>query len=643
MGSTFSGFEVSKRGLSAHQQALHTTGHNVANADNKSFARQRLNLSTTEPIYEPAYNRAMITGQIGQGVAASSVERVRDQFLDERIIETSTEKGYWQTREEYIRQVEIIFNEPGTSLRTQMDQFWSAWEELANYPDESAHRSVVKEKATGIGNKIEDLFNKLTKLKDQANSEVENQTNKLNLITESIRVLNERITKAEAMGDNPNDLYDRRDKFLEDLSTLVDINIGRSDKDEFMVFIGQQILVQGSKKNEIVLKGDEGYEGKLDLFWKNTGDKVLLRNGKIESLVELRDVLLQEKINQIDSFAMNLKDTVNSIHKDGFGLNGKTNLDFFETKNLSTNTFGDYDYNGDGANDITAIFRVTGRTSLNKDNPIGISGIITLNRNDEKGTPVQIAYSKDETLADVVKKINNSKTGIVASFNHDNQLTLKATVAEDHPRKNFMIRHIEDSGELLVGMSGILGASGTAGAFDYRRVGEINKFQADAEDITLTPHYHAASSVKVTEEIQNNTQSIAASRGKALGGASDYNTPNGHKDGSNALLVAVALRDKPIMVEYATTFAGFYSGVIAKLGTEGREAIQETETRKALMTEYENLRQSVMGVSIDEEMAQMVQFQQSYNASARMLNVQNEILDTIINRLGASRYFGDKL
>jgi flagellar hook-associated protein 1 len=635
MGSTFSGLEVGKRGLSTHQQALHTLGHNIANADNKSYARQRVQISSADPLYDPSLNRAKVAGQIGQGSVASQVERIRDAFMDEKISIASTEKNYWSARDEYLREVEIVMGEPqGQTLRNQLDQFWSAWEELANYPDESAHRSVIKEKATGIGSRIEDTFKKLNFLKDQANREVEIKTRELGQITESIRVLNEKITKLEAMGDNPNDLYDRRDKLVEDLSGLVDVSIGKSDSDEFMVFIGQQILVQGSKKNEIKLVGNADYEGKMDLFWTHNNERVILKSGRIQGLIEVRDFVLTEKINQMDSFAINLMDTINSIHRDGFGLNGKTNIDFFEKRTLSGNAFGEYDFNGDGINDTTAIFRVSGRTSLDKDKPIGVSGVITLRKNDDKGTPVLIPYSGDDSVGDVIRRINNSRAGVVASLNHDNQLTLKATISEDHPRKNFMIQHLEDSGNFLVGLSGILKASGPSGSFSAQKLGEYTKFQMNPEDISFTPAYHPANQVKLSAEIQNNVNSIAASRGKDIGGVQDYNKANGHKDGSNALLMANALRDKSVMVEYQESFSGFYADSIAKLGTEAREARQEAETRKTLLTEFENLRQSVMGVNLDEEMAQMVQFQQSYNASARMINMQNELLDTIINRLG---------
>jgi flagellar hook-associated protein 1 len=634
MGSTFSGLEVSKRGLSAHQQALNTTGHNVANADNKNYTRQRVTIGAADPIYDATFNRANVAGQIGQGSVVTQIERIKDNFIDERINETNTEKNYWGVKQEYLSQTEIIFGEPGgNTIRTQMDQVWSAFQELGNYPDESAHRAVVKEKANGLVSRLDDTYKKLAFLKDQANRDFETRSNQLISLSESVRILNEKILKSETVGDTPNDLYDRRDKAIGELAGLVDITVSRSDKDEFMVYIGQQILVQGGKKNEIKIIGDADRDGKLDLFWKDSGDRVLMKGGRLQGLLEMRDYVIPEKIAQVDSFTVNMVDTVNSVHKDGFGMNGKTNLNFFEIKTLSNNSMGEFDSNGDGINDMTAIFRVTGKTSLEKDRPIGIAGTLTFHKNDGNNTPVYVSYSKDDTVGQVISRINNSRVGINASLSHDSQLTLKATLSEDNPKMNFVIQHLEDSGQFLVGLSGILSGSGSAGSFDYRKTGEINKFQTSSEDIALTPYYNPSARVKISDEIQGNELSIAASRGKAIGGSQDYNLANGHKDGSNALLIAAALRDKPVMVEYDNNFTSFYAFSISKLGTESREAKQESETRNILMTEYENLRQSISGVGLDEEMASMVQFQQAYNASAKMINMQAEILDVIINRL----------
>lgn len=636
MGSTFSGIELGKRGLSTHQQALQTAGHNISNADNKHYARQRVNINASEPIYEPSLNRAQVAGQIGQGSVVRSIERIRDNFIDDRIIDTSSQKEYWAKKEAYLGQMEVVFNEPtGNTLRTLMDSFWNSWEDLSNYPEDNAHRSVVQEKAAGLGSRMEDVHRKLSQLQNQANREVEALAHKLNGIAESIRTLNERIGKSEALGDQPNDLYDRRDELLQELSGMVDINIGRNDEDELMVFIGQQILVQGQKRENILITGNPTKDGLFDLQWEKSGKDILLRTGSLQALMEVRDNIIVEKISQVDSLAINTIDVVNQIHRDGFGLNGSTNLNFFETRALSNNTFGEVDTDGDGQLDRTAIFRVSGKTSLDADKSIGISGAIKLIKPGDKEQEVIIPYSIDDTMNDVIKRINRSESGVVAYMNQDSQLTLKATTSPENPKESFQIRHLEDSGQLLVGMTGILFASGAAGSFDSRRLGEIGKFQTNSEDIALTPHYHPSSFFKMSAEIQNNPANIAAGRGKDVGGVGDYNSPSGHKDGRNALLIASALREKPVMFDYSKTTDDFYNSLISKLGTETSEARQELTTQTDLMVELENMRQSVMGVNLDEEMANMVQFQHAYNASARLIQTMSELLDTVINRLGA--------
>ena len=635
MGSTFSGVEIGKRGLTAHQQALHTTAHNISNADNKHYARQRVNFTAADPLYEPSLNRAEVAGQIGQGVQIAEIERVRDAFVDDRIIETENKKNYWSTREQYLSQIESIYNEPnGNTLRTLMDEFWSSWEDLANYPEESAHREVVREKARGLGSRMEDVHRKLNHLKNETNNAIESQVAMINTIASSISTLSERIGKAEALGDLPNDLYDKRDKLLQELSGMADINVGRGDDDELMVFIGQQILVQGEIVHKIELEGNPEFDGRLDLKWDTTKDNVLLTSGSLQALIEIRDNILRENIDKVDSLAINVIDVINEIHKDGFGTNGKTNLNFFAVSTLSSNSFGEYDSNGDGQNDITAVFRISGKTSVNPERPVEIFGNLLLQKNDRKSSEIIIPYSEKDTLNDIIKRINQSDAGIVAYMNHDNQLALKSTIAEDNSKNNFIIRHIEDSGNLLVGMTGILRASGPEGAFDYKRLGELNKLQANSENITLTPNLHPSSFFKMSDEIERNTASIAAARGKDVNGTEDYNTANGHKDGSNALLIASAMRSKPVMIDTDPTTDSFYNSLISKIGTESREAKTELNTQTDLMTNLENLRQSIMGVSLDEEMANMVQFQHSYNASAKVISTISEMLDTIINRMG---------
>ena len=111
MGSTFGGLEIGKRGIQVHQTAINTTGHNISNADNEHYARQRVTMESMDPIYNPSLNRANGPGQMGQGVTAATIERIRDTFYDDQIIDAQNEKNFWDARYNYLYQMEKIFND----------------------------------------------------------------------------------------------------------------------------------------------------------------------------------------------------------------------------------------------------------------------------------------------------------------------------------------------------------------------------------------------------------------------------------------------------------------------------------------------------------------------------------------------------
>ncbi len=644
MGSTFGGLEIGKRGLQVHQQALNTTGHNISNADNPHYARQRVVMQSMDPLYDPSLNRAAGPGQLGQGVSISAVERIRNTFFDDQIVAATNVKNFWDAKRSYLSQMEKVFNEPSdNTLRSLGDKLWQSFQELSAYPADQAQREVVIERAKGLTTRVKDVYTKLTQLRERANQRIIADVERLNSLAGQIRDYNERILKLETLGDMPNDLKDRRDKAIEQLSSMVDITIGRGDKDELIVFIGQQALVQGEVQRRLKTVGNPKNDGMVDIKWEHNNKDLLLNGGFMKGLLDVRDKDIVERINNINEFAVNLADIVNEAHKDGFGLNGSTNKNFFTIRNLSQSANGNfqlqnaaanYDLNQDGTADVTAIFRVTGSNVVDPSRKIGLDGTLTFFKNDKNNTPVRIDYSRDETLEQVIKRINDSKSGVVAYMNHDNQLALKATTASDDRRSNFMIRHLEDSGQLLVGYTGVLNGSGEAGAFDFRRLNEISKLRAPLQDITLTPIFNPAAYLDVSDDVARDPASIAAGRGKDIGGTGDYNTPGGTADGTNALIISAALKQKHRMIGHAKNGDDFYNAVISKLGTETRAARDAVDRQSQNMVQLNNLRQSVMGVNLDEEMSNMVQFQHAYNASARVINTMTQMLDTVINRMG---------
>ena len=182
-------------------------------------------------------------------------------------------------------------------------------------------------------------------------------------------------------------------------------------------------------------------------------------------------------------------------------------------------------------------FKVTGENQLNPNKPIGIAGIMTFHSYHTGQEDVSIHYHETDTLSDIVLKINRSGANIVAYINHRQNLVLKARLDADHTdsKTNFMIRHLEDSGELLVGHAGILYNSGTNGAFNYRRVNEIQKLRSTLDNITFTPDNNPAYFFKLHSAIENNVGLIATATPSFNNRSTEINLSNGLKDGSNAV------------------------------------------------------------------------------------------------------------
>ena len=399
MNSTFMGLEIGKRGLQSHQQALHVTGHNISNAENKDYSRQKVVITSADPIYAPSLNRGEQAGQLGQGSTVASVERIRDSFIDDRMVAEKNTMGYWKSKNDFIYQIETIYNEPSDqSIRSRMDAMWASWQELSKYPEERSTREVVKEKGVHLAGEINGVFRQLYDLKQNANMQVELRVNQINMYASDVRDLNERIQKSEALGDNPNDLKDRRDALIEKLSNIVNVSVGRSDKDEVIVYIDGENLVQGSILRPLKVVKNPDNDGMFDVVWKTSETPVSVKGGELAGLIEVRDVILRQNINDVNALAVNITDLTNEVHRDGFGRRGETNTNFFSHLNISDDSEGNFDYNNDGVNDISAIFKVAGNNKVDSSAAIGISGTLSFARNDSLNSIAEIDYAESDKI-----------------------------------------------------------------------------------------------------------------------------------------------------------------------------------------------------------------------------------------------------
>lgn len=331
MRSTFMGLETARRGLSTQQYALETTGNNIANANTPGYTRQRVNFVPTEPYPPTGMNRPELPGQLGTGVKAGSVQRVRESFLDLQYRQENTKYGYWNARSEALARMEEILNEPSEEgLSRVLDRFWQSLQDLATTPSDPGARSVVKERGLAVADTFHYLSQSLLTLRGNIEYDIEVTVKEINSIAVQIDNINKQIAGIEPHGYLPNDLYDERDRLLDRLSEIVDIKVDYKKYDE-----KRFPLAEGLVSVTIVGTGHQLVDGRgLTYTEIDTSIEVRGQTGKLNALKEMYDKYT-EMINNLDEMAYAFVKEFNAVHREGYTLETDasgdkvTGIDFF--------------------------------------------------------------------------------------------------------------------------------------------------------------------------------------------------------------------------------------------------------------------------------------------------------------------------
>lgn len=622
MGSTFSGIELGKRSIMAHTDAISTAGHNISNANTEGYSRQRVQLKEFDPLYRPDLERPERAGMIGQGIDVQSITRIRDEMLDQRITAQQNQESYWDTRSKYYTMIEQIYNEPDeVSVRSNMDKFWESWQELSVNPESQAARQAVVTRGESLSDSIKSKWENLMGVGSLINSDIDSTVKQINSYANQIAAVNSEIVRSRGIGDNPNDLLDRRDLLVDKLSKLANITTDRRDPDEFMVHLDGKVLVQGGVARNfdlVSLTDNNGYE---KLVWADTREDAFVSGGTLGALIELRDVDVRNEIQSLNTMTMNFSDLVNDVHRNAYGANNVTGLDFFTQHSFVENVNGNFDRNGDGVLDHSYIFRFTGTTTLNPQEQIGFEGVMTFSG---PSGNVQVPYHPTDTVETVINRINDSNGEVKAYLDRNNNLVLKGTTAQNVENPDFVIRHVEDSGFFLTGYSGILAASGADGAYDFARADAVDSL-AGAQ-FAVSPVLNPAGYIEVNGVIKNDVKSVAAAFRDDSG-----NVNAG--DGRAAVEIA-SIRNTKVMIGHERTLDDYFADSVTNVGLKGEQAENNLKSHMAIMNDLRTMRDSISGVNIDEELSDIIKFQHGYNAAAKFVTIWDSLIDIVINRLG---------
>ncbi|MCM3716128.1 flagellar hook-associated protein FlgK [Alkalihalobacillus oceani] len=587
MLSTFHGLETARRAMMTQQYALHTVGHNIANANTPGYTRQRVNFAQTEPYPSSGMNSPRIPGHLGTGVKAGSVQRVREAFLDVQYRNEANKVGYWDARYNSLMKMEDILNEPSENgLNHQIDLFWRSFQDLAGSSDDSGARSVVRERGRFIAESFNYMHDSLSEIRNDYKSEIEVTEKEVNALLRQLDNVNEQIRKVEPHGYVTNDLYDEQDRLIDQLSRIVNIKVEREQS--------------GGKPNEVA-------EGAVTVYLVN-------ENGQAYTKPVLNDAGEQATGDDGEPLFEPIKLV------DGTGAQSylKMKINFDDT-NKAVTGYSFMNQVNDEETDVAYAI-----DDLHTDMPRGeMKALIeAYGYETTVGGETQIVGTYPDMLAEIdlmaykfATEINNiHKLGFTlgteseAATNGDDFFDLGDLTGPAGAAKAIKIDAAIEASRNNIAAAGVNLDALTSGAREsYETL------------MSASPRDYEA-----LHALLGNNDNFIEGMPKAYAGS-----------GTNALELA---NMKDIIMEFSSgnsgTISSYYQSVIGDMAVEAQESARMADSSLSLRDSVEFRRQSVSNVSADEEFTLMIQFQHAYNAAARNITMVDEMLDRIINNMG---------
>jgi len=606
--SLFSVLNVGARGLHTSQMGMDITGQNITNADVEGYSRKRLNLTTM-------YARDSAFGQIGLGSAIVNIERMRSASLDQQIRRQNTEIGYFSEVTAAFNRIETILCEPSDiGIMQYVDQFFNSWHNLANNPSDVAARTMVRTEAQTMVEHFNRTAKELADLRQQKNDEIPMRVNRINQISIQILNLNHEIASVELGNQNANDSRDKRDLLLHELAKLIDINVIENNLGQITVTTAGNVLVAPhyvqqletfTKEKFSTVTMDDGtlrhIEIAKDMAIRFSDSKAEYNppGGHLRGLVDSRDIYIPEYQKRLDELAIAFVNTINDIHRQGYSLDGFNGLDFFAFEGVPngpqvTGSGGTY-FIGTNPQDPKAPY-IIGAASIK------LSAAITSSvRNIAAATGDQVLKADKQTIEQGAYKYgdypiqlyrdtssSDPSNWVQARNVVSNTVTVRTTVSNPpNPDTHYTLQE----------------------GVDYRIDYTMGTFQM------------------LHDGFNGNEFEIEFS----------YNVGGfkGPGDNSNALAISElrnALTMNPNGIgEPTASFAEYYSSVIGRLGLNTNQAKSNLETRIFLAEQYMQQQDMISGVSLDEEMANLIRFQHTYTAAARLITTVDKMIETLLN------------
>ncbi len=582
--------DIARWSMYSSQLALEITAHNIANANTEGYSRQNLRVEANNAI-------KMGPGEIGTGVKAVEVTRQNDVFLNTQVEQKTSDYAYWKAQKSAMEEIESIFNETGDSgLNALMGEFWNAWSDLANNPDGVPERQSLLAKADNLLSMVHEIDYNLRVYQRNLDAKIWGSVTEVNGIIKQIADLNQSISTVEVKGSvNANDLRDQRDLLLNKLAQKMNITHYEDENSgQEMVFVlGGTPLVMGKDYNTLSTERD-AVTGFSKVLWNDSSGRTVdltnkLSGGEMAGLINARDAGgIESYLDSLNTLAEELVWQVNSLHSEGVGLQGVSVM----TGTVQVSSTAD---------DLSSGFLFSGRYVP--------GGSFDIQEFDADGQVVGTYHvtPAGNTVGDLINGINTASGGaITATLTGGTSGALRLSAGGTNTfAVNPGTTGSSNNALAILGVNTFFTWTETAGQ--------------PLDDITET--------IDVNSVLEANPNLIATGY---------LDTDGRIAPGANEIARAIAnLQDKMITniggSGVDTTMDSYYSSLVAQVGVDVQNAINNEKFNDIILTQYTQRKESVTGVSLDEEMSDLLKFQHAYQAAAKLISICDEMMQTLLS------------
>ena len=622
--------------LNAAQIGLSTTEHNIANANTPGFNRQEVVLGARSP-------QGTGAGFIGQGVDVSSVKRIYNEFLSNQVMQGQAQASQLETYSNQIRQINNMLADPDSGLSPAVQGFFSAVNDVAGSPESQAARQSMLGSAQSLVSRFQSLNQRMSDINSGINGQITSSVTIINSYAQQIASMNKNVVLAQAgfNGQPPNDLLDQRDQLISQLNQETKATVVKQSDGSFNVFIGAgQSLVVGEQAMTLQAVQSLSDLSRIEVAYGSGASITRLQQnsfqgGNLGGLIAFRSESLDIEQNALGRVAMVLADTFNQQHKLGQDLNGTLGGNFFaqpvplvnmNAANTGTATISASIVSSSALTGSDYSLRFNGGTAytLTRLSDNTVTAFATLPQTVDGLTIATTAGAMTGDSYTIRPTVNGARDIAVA-------ISDPSKVAASVPiRTNAVLANI-GSGRIS---QGTVNATLPVNVNLQQPVSIVfdsppTTFTVTGTGIPGSPVTGVAYAAGTAITYNGWTMQItgAPAAGDTFSVASNTNAT---ADNRNALLLA-SLQTKNTVAGGTASYQGAYAQLVSQVGNKTRELETISLAQTSMVNQLIQTQQSVSGVNLDEEAANLMRYQRAYQAAGKAIQIAGTLFDTLLS------------